>query len=385
MSKRKRSSARAAAAAVSLITVTAICAGQAHGTSNGGATHNEAATGVKGSPNLHWALAQAPREAAGGSAETGPPPAPDGHEPKPPHGHKPKPPAAARAALAKLQARITNYIAQNPGATYTFGGYLDEATGRIVLGTDAPESVLSQLTDFSGEPESEVQAIRNMLVSRSTFDLQSRRDDAPPFSGGGGTRSESGFGCTSGYAVQTSGIRLMVTAGHCATDGTPITTQTGSHRYYGLVQDQRVDLDTELISGEFYQGRIFTGGVDSNTTIPVFGAVDAEALTYDDYCLSGASTGESCGHTVRSNLGFGCTGFFEGCLTGLTAYTGGRPPQDGDSGAPFYSKISGGAFIHGHHSGSLDFRNVGLGIVSLAVPWTKVSDAFGVDIVAENE
>lgn len=385
MPTRKRSSARAAAAAaaISLMTVTGLGVGQAHGTPSGGATYSSSALRL---------LTQPTGEAAVGAAEMGPRPTAHGHEPEPPYGHKPEPPdghkpvpPAARAALTKLLNRIGDYVAES-GTTYTFGGYLDEATGRIVLGTDAPENVLSQLTDFSGEPESEVRAIRNMLVSRSTFELNSRLDDAPPFSGGGGIRTEDDFGCTSGYAVQRGGIRLMVTAGHCENDGAPITTQTGSLRFYGLVQDQRADLDTELISGEFYHGKIFTGGVDSDTTIPVFGAVDAGPFDpVDDYCFSGASAGEHCGHTVRSNFGFECGDFFGGCLTGLTTYAGGRLPQDGDSGAPFYSKIGGGAFIHGHHSGQQDFRPIGLGRVAYAVPWTRVSDAYGVDIVTETE
>lgn len=394
MPTRKRWSARAAAAAaaISLMTVTGLGVGQAHGTPTGGAIHSKSTTGVNGSSalNTHRALTQSPGEAAVGFAEMGPRPTahgdepepPDGHKPEPPDGHKPVPPAA-RAALAKLVDRIGDYVAES-GTTYTFGGYLDEATGRIVLGTDAPENVLSQLTDFSGEPESEVQAIRNMQVLRGTLDMNSRQADEPPFKGGAAIDYPLPRGlpfCSAGYTVQDEAEqRFMVTAGHCYEEDLTVFTPGA---VLGTVSDRRPSLDAELIGGESYAGQIFTGGVDSDTTIPVFGAVDAEALTLEDYCVSGAITGESCGHTVLSNLGFGCNGFTGGCLFGLTAYAGGRLPVGGDSGAPFYSKVSGGAFIHGHHSSRLNLANVAP--VGLAVPWTKVSDAYGVDIVTETE
>lgn len=78
---------------------------------------------------------------------------------------------------------------------------------------------MSQLTDFSGVPESEAQAIRNILVGRGALRLTDRQDDQP-FKGGGGIVGVNGGltgqlkECTAGYVVEKAGKQFMVTAGH---------------------------------------------------------------------------------------------------------------------------------------------------------------------------
>ncbi|WP_217235554.1 hypothetical protein [Streptomyces sp. AC555_RSS877] len=131
---------------------------------------------------------------------------------------------------------------------------------------------------------------------------------------------------------------------------------------------------------------IFTGPVDSTTTIPVFGAGDPRALPseFAMYCFSGATSGESCNHSVVS------TGEAQNCHAtcqeGLTTLVGPRGSRKGDSGAPLYVKGNGGAFIRGHIIASsaapISVPVIGeIPVVSVAVPWSKVSDEYGVDIV----
>ncbi|MFE3928019.1 LysM peptidoglycan-binding domain-containing protein [Streptomyces sp. YIM B13508] len=297
---------------------------------------------------------------------------------------------ATKAALAKLQNRIIDYVSQN-STTYTFGNFLDR-TGRIILNTDAPANVLSQLTDFSGEPDNEIQAIRSMQVNRGTTRaLQSRQDDASPFKGGAAIvgsklspeivspvpEGEILHGvCSSGYAVteRATGQRLMVTAGHCYPQDAAVSTPEGSA--YGTVTRRLGGLrDTELIGGQDYEARIYTGTEDSHTTVPVVGA--GPVGWGGNYCHSGATTGEVCGHSVIDPVfGLHCVEEGEGteCTWPVASFLADRQPEQGDSGGPFYTKDhNGNAIIRGHVIGS------GLGI-AYAEMWPVVSLTLGVDI-----
>ncbi|WP_406402461.1 S1 family peptidase [Streptomyces sp. NBC_00879] len=286
--------------------------------------------------------------------------------------------------MAKLQKRIINYVAQN-GTRYTFTNYLDEANGRIILDTDAPARVVRRLTDFSDAPRKERKAIREMLVRRTTTrDGQSRQEDESPFKGGAGLLLAGVSQCTSGYAVKTLGDHgdpFMVTAGHCFPNGAVVTTPQQNpqeRRVVGTVSNRLLGLsgglrDMELIGGKEYEGKIYVGGVNSNTTIPVVGAHDA-SLFARNVCYSGAETGEACGHHVDNVLGLGCSA--SGCSFPTTVFTGGeRLPTEGDSGSPFYSKDgSDNATIHGHVIKVNDF-------VAQAEKYSRTSAAYGVEIL----
>jgi hypothetical protein len=294
-------------------------------------------------------------------------------------------PPAAKKALDKVQTRIARYVAQH-GTKYTFGSFVDPRTRKIIMTTDAPPNVMSTLTDMSGAPKREVQAIRSMRVYDMTTRNMSRRDDSPPFYGGGGiSRRLPGprySRCSSGYAVQRAGTRFMVTAGHCAPNGATFRTESLRYRY-GTVSDRRLPnatghpMDMELIggvtSGMGYAGRIFIGGVDSNTSIPVIRGGPAYPLFYNDYCFSGRSTGESCGHTVLSVDAQSCTE--TGCVKPAISFFGGSLPRSSDSGSPFYVKDSGRAYIRGHVTASNP-------LFGYAEPWTTLSAEYGVSIVA---
>ena len=118
---------------------------------------------------------------------------------------------AARAALAAIQNRIERYVATRR-TKFTFGSYLD-STGKIVIETNAPASVVSSLTAVSRTANAESEAAARVQVRRvTTSDAFHRRDDIPPFWGGGGIKS-GGAVCSSGYAVRNSaGTVSVVTA-----------------------------------------------------------------------------------------------------------------------------------------------------------------------------
>ncbi|MEV7677925.1 hypothetical protein AB0O64_05095 [Streptomyces sp. NPDC088341] len=304
--------------------------------------------------------------------------APKGDRTAPDHaaGVRAVPPSpGVTSALTTIQKRIADHVAAH-GTRYTFASYVDPADGRIVLETDAPPRLVSALTDLSGAGAAQSEAAAQLrLRPGTTTDTFHRRDDSPPFYGGGGLAAE-GLLCSSGYAVQRSGTRFMTSAGHCFNNGTTVATESGA-RTYGTVSDRRLPpvsndaADMELIGGQSYAGRVFTGGVTSDTSIPVVSAGGA-VVGFNNYCHSGRTTGEQCGHTATSTTAQVCTS--TGCKSPVIAYTGGTLQQGGDSGGAFYVKDNAGAYIRGHVI-------AGSSTTGYIEPWTVVAAMLGVTIV----
>jgi len=236
---------------------------------------------------------------------------------------------------------------------------------------------VSSLTNLSGAAAAQRQAASQVHLRRKTpTDAFHRRDDIPPFWGGGGITS-GGAICSSGYAVQNgAGTRFSVTAGHCFANGATVLTESGA-RTYGTVSNRHLPTvtgdakDMELVGGQSYSGRIFTGGVTSSTSIPVVAAGTA-FVGYTNYCHSGRTTGENCGHTANSINAQVCTQ--SGCKSPVIAFTGGTMIQGGDSGGTFYAKDGSGAWIRGNVIATD-------GTTGWAEPWTVISPTLGVSIV----
>ena len=286
---------------------------------------------------------------------------------------------ASKDALSKIQARVRGYVAKHGGKKYTFGTYADATTGEIVIDTNAPSDVVAGLTSTGAKGETSrrgAAGVRIKVNNKKTSDQFHRRDDSPSYYGGGGLRAGGGL-CSAGYTVtNASGNRWMVSAGHCYAIGTRVNTESNL-RYFGTVTNRALaslgqpGLDMELLHGSSYAGRIFTGGVTSSSSIPVVAAGSA-SVGYTNYCHSGRTTGENCGHTAVSTTAQVCTQ--TGCKSPVIAFRGGVLSQGGDSGSPFYAKNSSGAWIRGHVI-------AGNGTTSYAETWNKVTARYGVSIV----
>lgn len=282
---------------------------------------------------------------------------------------------AAGQALTAIQRRIAKYVADH-GTSHTFASYLDSDTGRIVLDTDAPASVVSGLTSMS-DPEQRREVAQAQVRRAATSDTWNRRDDIPAFWGGAGITNSGGI-CSAGYAVRnSSGVVFSVTAGHCFANGANALVESGL-RSYGTVSGRRLPtvtghpMDMELLGGQSYAGRVYTGGVWSTTSRPV-AAAGAAFVGYNNYCHSGRTTGENCGHTATSTNAQVCTQ--TGCKSPVIAFTGGTMIQPGDSGGTFHAiDGSGRAWIRGNVIASG-------GGTGYAQPWTTVASQYGVSIV----
>jgi len=281
--------------------------------------------------------------------------------------------AASRSALARIQARVAKYVAKN-GTKYTFGTYADPTTGNVVVDTNAPARLVATLTNL--RTDDRFASIKVQSRKEKTTDTYQRRDDIPAYYGGGGLLAPGAL-CSAGYPVRNSvGTRFMVTAGHCYANGTSVNTESNL-RTVGTVSNRALaslgsgPVDMELLGGQAYAGRIFTGGVTSSSSIPVVAAGTA-FVGYNAYCHSGRTTGEQCGHTATSISAQVCTA--TGCKSPVIAFTGGTLPQGGDSGGAFYAKDGSGAWIRGHVVAS----SSSTGYVE---PWTQVANTYGVSIV----
>jgi hypothetical protein len=215
-------------------------------------------------------------------------------------------------------------------------------------------------------------------ISRTTIsDAWHRRDDIPSFWGGAGITNSGGI-CSAGYAVKNWwGTVSSVTAGHCFANGANALVESGL-RSYGTVSGRRLPtvtgqpMDMELLGGQSYAGRVYTGGVFSTTSRPVV-AAGAAFAGYTNYCHSGRTTGENCGHTATSTNAQVCTQ--SGCKSPVIEFTGGTMIQGGDSGGAFYALDgSGGAWIRGNVIATN-------GTTGWAQPYTTVASEYGVSIV----
>jgi hypothetical protein len=270
----------------------------------------------------------------------------------------------ADKALGTIQSRIATFVRAN-GTKHTFGSYLDSATGKVVVETDAPDSVVAPLV---GTAASGVQ-VRRAVVA----DSYSRRADIPAFWGGAGVTASVGSAwCSTGFTVKNGvGTRSMVTAGHCFSNGTNVFSELGGVPM-GTVSGNGLPVahDMELIGGKSYGSSIYVGGVNSSTGNPVVAAADP-VVGFTQYCHSGRTTGENCGHTATSVTAQVCTQ--SGCKSPVIAFTGGVLPQGGDSGSPFYAKSGTNIHIRGI------IIAVGGG-TAYAEKWSRIANRYGVTI-----
>jgi hypothetical protein len=253
---------------------------------------------------------------------------------------------------------------------YTYASHLDLHSGRVVLQTDAPPEVIEGL--LKEHPE-EIE----LREGKPVQDLFHRRDDIPSFWGGAAITSGGGT-CSAGFTVRKpSGARFMTTAAHCWAVGATVRTPTG--RLFGSVTQRGTlnswwffdNRDVELIGGQSYAARVYTGGVTSTSSKAVVGANDPVAGV-TSYCTSGQTSGEQCNQTVQSTGAIVCTQ--TGCKWPVIQYGGGGPSQPGDSGGSMYIPgATGQVFARGSVI-------AGNGTTSFAEPWSRMSSAMGVSI-----
>ena len=275
-----------------------------------------------------------------------------------------------KATSDAIQDKVAKRQWADAAAKYNYATWLDLETGKVVLNTNAPESVTDPLTDqYPGLIDQRHEAVED------TFN---RKADVPAFWGGSSIKNGGGV-CSSGFVVKKpTGQRFLTTAGHCFGVGANVLTTNGNLSVGNVTQRgpflpwPLMSFDMELIGGKSYGSSIFVGGTLSSTGKHVNGAGDP-VVGFANYCRSGQTSGEQCGERVQSVNATVCTQ--TGCKAPVISYTG-PVSQPGDSGAPFYVYSTDGTqvYIRGMNIASG-------GSTSYAEKWSRISSNLGVTIV----
>jgi hypothetical protein len=176
--------------------------------------------------------------------------------------------------------------------------------------------------------------------------MSGRQADTPPFRGGSYYRDfRTGAPCSNGYAIRGEGLLppLELSAGHCAAADDPISIPD-QEAPAGTVLDKATCRDIlEINYGgtpakPSVQGRVYTGGPTSTTSLPV--AAAAPDFVGDLVDTSGATSGEHVNARVSAidvfvkETGVNCTTV--GPLT-EAVLAGKCVVAPGDSGGPVFA------------------------------------------------
>lgn len=205
---------------------------------------------------------------------------------------------------------------------YSYGFGFDPESGTIVLSSEAPASEFASIEkEFPGK----------ISFRPGVFELASRSNDTEPYSGGAYLNGD--MLCTSGFAIDfNAGGRYMVTAGHCNPNGT--TTNMGTAWRESPAWPY---WDFELIRGKTYRPYVYDS---ANYTRPVTNAWNPSVGS--SYCISGRTSGTSCGWILRKLDQTVCYFDIGECFHNLASFyrPGGGPIQHGDSGGPLWFSYS---------------------------------------------
>ncbi len=169
-----------------------------------------------------------------------------------------------------------------------------------------------------------------VAVGTYSWTSTTRDADSAPFYGGAKISRSGGY-CSAGIpATISSGVEVMVTAGHCGPVGTAWTTPYGSvgktaKRESGYAQTVNAAgeitgavNDESYIADGNYAGSIFVGTGSSSSAKKITGATNPAVGT--SYCMSGATSFWTCSHTfdgyITATIGTTSSNF--GLLTGRT-------------------------------------------------------------------
>jgi hypothetical protein len=171
-----------------------------------------------------------------------------------------------------------------------------------------------------------------------------RYNDAAPFSGGTWiSNPDSGFDCSTGFAMTTTtGSQAISTARHCSTAGAPNWMNPGHNRIYGTELRSNAQIDSMLLSGQSYKGWVYVGNWDSPYGVPVHGWSDP--FVGDFTCDDGGLSGEVCGAKVTATDTF-ADGTGPGYITDVTGTHDFGSSGGGDSGGPNYIADANGGVI----------------------------------------
>ncbi|MGW0807735.1 hypothetical protein [Nonomuraea sp. NPDC002799] len=231
------------------------------------------------------------------------------------------------------------------------------------------------------------------VIAREPMKLTtSRCDDDAPWYGGVAIRNNSlgagggcggngslGYHCTGAFAVHINLVRYLLTAGHCGAPGD--TFSDGAGQTIGTAEAEHVGHDlllirvTGVVSVTNATGWIWDGKPGVNDFVkPVAGwgwTHKGQSL-----CVSGATSGATCGHVVDGKYtdicGIDVYGNSECYDDMISAKRPNGSTTGGDSGAPVFELTGDSSMVRamGSHTGTVTTD----GIFSGKTQWTIFQD-----------
>jgi hypothetical protein len=275
---------------------------------------------------------------------------------------------------------------------YGVGLSYDGETDKMIVDTDAPDSVTPALTEAYGD---------KIKVRRARILPQNNRydDRNNPFHFGGSSLTDGGGVCSSGYGLDgvinvDNGQRVpaMTTAGHCFMRHALIKNRRWdwTHgEWEGWIKRDDYSLDVQAFVGYNYGNRIWTGNNPFDPFSDQNLAVKGEGSLYKGriVCVSGVTTWRHCNHPISvDNYGFSwpmrngewrwnptADGFtYAPSNNAWKNFNDGPHTEGGDSGAPIYAEDWGGAMAIGTHQGIITWREDACGCTAYRMVGVKI-------------
>ncbi|MFI6603707.1 S1 family peptidase [Nonomuraea sp. NPDC050536] len=203
-----------------------------------------------------------------------------------------------------------------------------------------------------------------------------RYRDRYPYWGGSAWSGKywTGLHCSTAFAMKRpdSSKHFMVTAGHCNSPAmaayTMDSTRSSWDNYIGTsvgyqnsvcaTTGSSCDIgstkygDISVIRVNGNEGRIYDGGTYTTASKAVAETMTSPPAMGESLCISGATTGTTCGHVVSNN--FTTVRYDDGTvMTPVVETIGGDGcTAPGDSGGAVYRQLTSGVRAAGIHSGS---------------------------------
>lgn len=133
-------------------------------------------------------------------------------------------------------------------------------------------------------------------------ELSTRGADSSPYYMGAELKYSGNSVCSAGVPIVISGVRRLLTAGHCTgssfyNNGTLVgTTYTSSYPGNASIYG-----DWKLIKGSNYASRVFSGSLSSNSSLVISGAVWGGRPNGTGACSSGRTTAQICRYYVTGS------------------------------------------------------------------------------------
>lgn len=225
------------------------------------------------------------------------------------------------AALRTLTERTATGM---PASLAEFG--VDEKTQQLVV------------SEVEGAPASPV---TELLAGLDPSAVRIEKVPAAPHRqasiGGGDTISDGSKRCTAGFATTDGSSGWLLTAGHCT---------RGSSTWYSGTDEDTVGSGARSADGSIDVGAVPVS--DDWTLSPTVGGTTVTgsraAPVGSSVCLSGSTSGRSCGPVDRKNVTVNFDGQQQSGLTAVSTCA-----QEGDSGGPY---ITSDGQAQGVHTGA---------------------------------